>query len=332
MTNYNQISGNKNINPFELGTNEYNQSLKTPGPTASSFSSGFIGPVADFSYAETPDLASIGYNNAPPESLNISSSSGILALGPDGQGFLTFNQPPDWYVRENSLKIIDEISSEPTNEPMSFFVNNKVEYPKTFEDEVKIADELEDEEEDTSAIKKAISGAKKIAPPAKGTIATISRVVLEFGKAIFSLFFESFLGFGPDNRKPLTKEESAQKEKEVKKTENKKKFWQDLAQLSKPIPIVGAIKEEMLVTNQHNGFYEEYKGVVTNDARITEYHKANRFKKEIENKANQIQAQRSAKMQKAGVGKKPMGMPQQARAGELLMGTENPSHFTKALG
>ncbi len=333
MNNYGIQSGNKNINPFEMGTNEYNQSQTTPQLNSASYTNGFISPVADFSYArdaEVPSLATISYNNAPSESFN-NSTIKSLSFGANGQDFLTFNQPPEWYVKEISLRAIQETDqANGLEQVVGLELNNKQATElNSLEPDLYANTKIDPEQENLA--KGVYQGTKKIIESTSGVLKKVFKESVYAFKSLFSLFFESFLGFGSENKKPLTKEEKEQKEKEAKRNENKKKFWENLASLSKPVQIIGVVKQEMIITNQHNGFYEEYKGVVTSDAKITEYHRANRAKKESENKAHQIQAQRSAKIAKAGAGKKPTGMPTN-RAGELLMGTENPSHFTKALG
>lgn len=334
MNNFGTNTGNKYVNPFEVGTDEFNQSQANPNFAGSNFANGFISPVAsDFSYAgENQSLPNLNYNSAPSESLNGSKNTNSLAFGTNGKDYLTFQQPPEWYVKETSLKVLETLTEDLDYESQEYLTKpvENLEGPNL---DFMLKTSNEEKEATVSPVKGALEQAKKIVSPTQDVTKGAFRETVYIFKTLFSLFFEDFLGFGPENRKPLTKEEKEQKEKEAKRNETKKKFWQDLATLSRPTPIVGVIRDEMVVTNQLNGLEEQYQGVVTREGKITEYHKANRAKKEIENKAHQIQAQRSAKIAKAGAGKKPQGfLPRQQRAGELLMGTENPSHFTKALG
>lgn len=320
----------KYINPFEMGTNEYNQSQGSTSTDQGGVLNGFITPLADFTYAENNPVQVNFFNNAPQEKLISNSKKKPLGWGEDGAQFLTFNRAPDWYIKEVSLKTLENKSAVEENEefaPQASITKESDESLALLKEEAKeVPQKSITSSAKTVASKLPVAAAVVVKP-----VNIISKIGKEVGRAIFSLIWENIFGFGLENKRPLTKEEQADKEKQQKREDNKKIYWKNLAEISKPVPIAGAIKQEVVITNQLNGFNEEYAGVVDFRANIHEYHKANRLKKEIENKAHQIQLERQAKMvnnNKSGASKKAFG----TRAGELLMGAENPSHFTKALG
>ncbi len=237
-----------------------------------------------------------------------------MAFGRNGESFLTFLRPPNEFIEKESIKILQEASTAEVAPIVPI---------KIYEAEL---EEIESKQESGGLLNPIFGTIKALFNPIIKIIPSFFKASFQVGSAWGSIFTEGFLGAG--EKKPKTKQEIEEEKKEAKKTENKKIYWQKLAELTRPAPITGAVKQEMVITNQLNGFYEEYKGVIDTSANINAYHRANRDRKEIENKALQIQQQRAAKMQQpskkgAGFGK---------REGELLMGAENPSHFTKALG
>ncbi|MBI2011499.1 hypothetical protein HYS91_01895 [Candidatus Daviesbacteria bacterium] len=160
-------------------------------------------------------------------------------------------------------------------------------------------------------------------------------VLAVFKIAWETLFTDIFGLFGPQKKEAKQSFSTSKKddkkaveeaEKEKIRTENKKSFFAQLKAILRPRILSGALREEMMVTNQYNGFDEAYEGILDISGNISAYHKANKLRKEIESKALEIQKTRQSKILSAR--KVPKGM----RAGELLMGAENPSHFTKALG
>lgn len=325
------ISPNKpNVykNPFELGTNEYAQSMGSGVVNPSSSpSGGFPTPNENFSFITPPTAQEIIF---PEQNFQKFETKNPLAFGQDGQSFLTFVRPPEWFIKEQSIKILESAS---INSP-EVKDETKVEYisvTKQLQVDFQSLSEASYEKEKEAKDRNVLDSLEKVLTKPFALINKTTQVVRAgFGvmSEFFSFVFSDIFGFG--EKKPQTEEEIKEAEKEAKRNENKKIFWSKLAELSRPVPIAGALKEEMIVTNQLNSFNDKYEGTVyKRGGRIYEYHKANRIKKEEENKAHQIQQARVAKLQTTA--KKAAG-PFTPRAGELLMGAENPSHFTKALG
>lgn len=331
----NNRSFNKVDNPFELGTNEkalptnplISQAQTPPPPQG-----GILSSTSDNFLEANPYI-----NNILPSDIVITNNQAELtpALNPlafadEGKAYITFDHPPAWFVKQQSLKIIEQATNgnDPHQESLNNHAKEITEFKQTIENVEGLA--KKDSEKDPGTLKKTAQALPKIASPFKKP----AMLSLKGGAFILSSWGELFisaLGFGPENKKPQTKDEQDKKQKEAKKNENKQKYWGKLAELSRPPQITGIVKDEMIATNKTIGFYEKYKGVIDAEANITQYHKSLRSKKEIENKAAQIKAERDAKMAKTG-GKKKIGPNFGQREGELLMGAENPSHFTKALG
>lgn len=146
--------------------------------------------------------------------------------------------------------------------------------------------------------------------------------------AIFELFLGKTIGleFASEKSTAKPKKEEKQGAEGDKEKEKKPKFAPGSLVFT---PRIQVPMEEISYTDKMNEFHESYMGVLDLEGKISTYHRANRERKELESQAAQIANERALKI-KSGRGKTPSGF--NPREGELLMGTENPSHFTKALG
>ncbi|MBI3486037.1 hypothetical protein HY025_03790 [Candidatus Daviesbacteria bacterium] len=303
------------------------ETYQSTSNSTQNFGGGFLGPAENFSFISSENIANLNIVFNPTQ-----ESKKPLSFATDGENFLTFKRPPESYLREISLKILEQAKEQTFNSQPTFLSTNSS--PETQVEVVEIAEiepqEAPENKEDKgksvlSSVLKPVSPAFKKAAP--GFFKGLGTVAASF----FSLFFEDILGFGGSNPKPKDQKTKDKEELERKQNVNKQKFWGELAKISQPLHISPILREQMQVTNQFNGFYEEYEGVVNPVGAITKYHHANRVKKEIESKAARIQAERASKMVSTAK-KTPLAAGFATRSGELLMGTENPSHFTKALG
>ncbi len=321
-----------NINPFELGTNEYNQKTAN-NSTFGNFLGGLMPNYAtDSRLSEVrPQTTLKSFHDAAQNKEQQNS----LAFGSKGDTYLKFDRPPDEFARKFSLEALEQAKVSETEEqsgsgtdilepfiPMDFKFKEKSEV-------IEINQPQEEIEEDKGFLggffdsffgvfKKTLSFLFKVMP-------NLGSPTKEMTTGFASIFTEGFMA-KPDRQK--TKEELEAEKKEAEKGKNKKIFFEKLVELTRVMPISDGLRAEMIATNQANLFTEEYVGVVERNSGITTYHSTNRRKKEAEIKAANIAKERASKIQSAS--KKTQGFGQ--REGELLMGAENPSHFTKALG
>lgn len=314
-----QIQPKVNIDNFE-------SYQPTPSSTPN-IGGGFLGPAENFSFITSDNSANLNIVFNPAQ-----ESKKPLSFTTSGENFLTFKSPPESFIKEMSLKILEQAKEQPFNSQPAFLSTSSA--PKTKVEVLEIAEieplEAPEKKEDKD---QSILGSvlKPIAPTLKKTAPGVLKGSGSIISSFFGLIFEDVLGFGASSPKPKDAKTKEKEEIEKKQALNKQKFWGELSKISQPLHISPVLRGQMQVTNQFNGFYEEYEGVVDPVGAITKYHHANRVKKEVESKAARIQAERASKL--VSTAKKAPGTPSfAARSGELLMGTENPSHFTKALG
>ncbi len=322
-----------NLNPFELGTNEYNQKT-TNNSNFGSFLGGLMpNYTADSGLNETrPQQTSKSLSDVPQ---NMEQTS-PLAFAASGENFIKFNRPPDEFSRKFSLEALEQakvhdVEKEETEQRINILepfipLDFKMTEDSEASSNVQTQEGLEEDKGIFGGFLEGIFGIfKKTFSFIFKALPKLGSPVKDVVSGLASLVPEGFL-VKPEEQK--SKEEIEAEKKEAEKGKNKKIFFEKLAELTRVIPVSDALKQEMIATNQANAFYEEYVGVLERNSGITTYHSTNRRKKEMELKAAKIQEERAAKIQSSS--KKAVGFGQ--REGELLMGAENPSHFTKALG